>query len=358
MTIRTAVRARPSPARNGRLPETRPTEEPRRRAPSLELDTVASAWQLALDGADRALTASAESLAPDELAQRRRGLEHERRQTAGLLADLARSAGVRPAPWLSPVPVTTRMLGLPEGVGACLFDLDGVLIDSGRLHAWAWAAVFDAFLFRLSERAEWHFIPFDRTADYRAYVDGRPRLEGVHAFLDSRGIRVPEGRPGDPAGSETAYGLAAQKSALLQRELIEQGVTALPSARRYLEATGHAGLKRAVVSASAHARPMLERAGLTTVVEERVDADAIESEKLRARPAPDLLLSACRRLGVRPESAVTFTHSPAGVAAGHAAGLVVIGVGDEADAELLRGFGADQVVPALATLLDRQLAVR
>ena len=358
MTTRTASRARPSRVRKGRLPEPPAPPAPRRRGPTLELDTVASAWQLALDDVDRALSAAANSLAPDELTRRRRALEQERRQTAGLLADVARTARVRPAPWLSPVPVTNRMLGLPEGVGACLFDLDGVLTDSGRLHALAWASVFDAFLLSMSERAGWSFIPFDTAADYRAYVDGRPRLEGVHAFLDSRGIRIPEGRPGDPAGSETAYGLAAQKSALVRRELSERGVIALPGARRYLEATGHAGVKRAVVSASAHARAMLERAGLTTVVEERVDAEVIERERLRARPAPDLVLSACRRLGIPPERAVTFTHSPAGVAAGHAAGVIVIGVGADADGELLRGFGAEEVVPSLAGLLDRQLAAR
>jgi beta-phosphoglucomutase-like phosphatase (HAD superfamily) len=134
-------------------------------------------------------------------------------------------------------------------------------------------------------------------------------------------------------------------------------VTALPGARRYLEVAGQAGLARAVVSASASTLPMLELAGLATLVEERVDADVIRAEGLRARPAPDLLLVACRRLGVRPEDAVTFTHSAAGVAAGHAAGLVVIGVGDGPEEELLRGFGAERVVPSVGTLLAPVLAL-
>jgi beta-phosphoglucomutase-like phosphatase (HAD superfamily) len=136
----------------------------------------------------------------------------------------------------------------------------------------------------------------------------------------------------------------------------QRGVTALAGARRYLEAAGHAGLKRAVVSASTTTLPMLELAGLATLVEERVDADVMQAESLRSRPAPDLLLVSCRRLGVRPEEAVTFTHSAAGVAAGHAAGLLVVGVGDGAEQEVLGGFGAERVVPSVGALLDSLLS--
>ena len=248
------------------------------------------------------------------------------------------------------------MLGLPATVEACLFDLEGVLTDSALLHALAWGEVFDDLLLRLADKTGWHFIPFDREADYRTYLDGRPRLEGVHAFLDSRGIRLPEGRPDDPADADTARALAERKGEALARSLRQRGVTALAGARRYLEAAGQAGLGRAVVSASASTLPMLELAGLATLVEERVDADVIRAEGLRARPAPDLLLAACRSLGVRPEMAVTFTHSAAGVAAGHAAGMAVIGVGEGAQEELLRGFGAERVVPSVTTLLAPVLA--
>ena len=190
------------------------------------------------------------------------------------------------------------MLGLPAGVSACLFDLDGVLTDSAVLHASAWGEVFDDLLLRLTENTGWHFIPFDRGADYRAYIDGRPRLEGVHAFLDSRGIRLPEGRLDDPPRADTACGLAKRKGEALARGMQQRGVTALPGVRRYLEAAGHAGLKRAVVSASASTLPMLELAALATLVEARVDADVIRSDGLRSPPAPDLLLAACRRLDV------------------------------------------------------------
>lgn len=272
-----------------------------------------------------------------------------------MLARLAQVTGVRPVPWLSSVPMSTNMLGLPAGVHTCLFDLEGVLTDSAALHAWAWGEVFDEFLMRLSERAGWHYIPFDRVADYRAYIDGRPRLDGVHTFLNSRGIRIPEGRVGDAAHEETALGIARRKGEVLARGLRERGVIALTGARRYLEAAGHAGLSRAAVSASTSMSPMLELAGLGTLLEGVVGAEVMRAEELRARPAPDLLLAACRHLGVRPEEAATFTHSAAGIAAGRAAGLTVIGVGDGTDRELLESAGAERVVASLSALLDAKL---
>jgi hypothetical protein len=156
-----------------------------------QLDTVAARWQSALDSAQRALTAAGGrfGLPAAELDERRRKLVQERQETAQLLVALARDTRV-PAPRLSPVPRTPRMLGLDGGVRACLFDLDFVLTDSAALHASAWAEVFDELLLRLADATGSRLRPFDRVADYRAYVEGRPRLEGVHAFLDSRGIRV------------------------------------------------------------------------------------------------------------------------------------------------------------------------
>jgi beta-phosphoglucomutase-like phosphatase (HAD superfamily) len=324
------------------------------RAP-LEFETVSSRWQVALDAADGALGAAGDQLPAHELGQRRAQLVQERVETTRALTRLARVTGVHPTPWLSPVPVRAEMLGLAPTVACCVFDLDGVLTDSGVLHAWAWGEVLDQFLQQISDRAGWHFIPFDRDADYREYIEGRPRLEGIHAFLASRGIRLPEGRFDDPADAGTAYGLARRKGEMLALELRQRGSTALPGARRYLQAAGHAGLRRAVVSASGNTAWMIELAGLSALVEDRVDADVIHAEGLRSRPAPDVLLSACKRLGILPGAAATFTNTAAGVAAGRAAGLLVIAIGEGAQGELLRGFGAEQVFPSLRSLLDPAL---
>jgi HAD superfamily hydrolase (TIGR01509 family) len=320
----------------------------------IDLEALSAEWQRALDAAGRALAAADDSLPPRELHDRRLALAQETERTASFLRELARG-GREPAPWLSPTPVMNRMLGLPDTVQACVFDMESVLTDSSLLHAWAWGHVFDDFLSRVSERTGWHLIPFDRVADYREYVEGRSRLDGVQTFLQSRGIHVPLGRPDDASDVESAFGLARHKGELLERRLQEQGVSALPGARRYLEATRRAGLQRAVVYESASTLPMLEQAGLASLVDARIDAAVISSEDLRSRPAPDLLLAACRRLDVAPEHVATFTNSPAGIIAGDRAGMLPIGVGEDSVCKTLEGFGADLVAPSLSMLLDPRL---
>ena len=316
-----------------------------------ELDTVTARWESALDAAERALSAAGGrfGLPPAELERRRKELHDERRQAAELLARLARETGA-PAPWLSPVPVTRPMLGLNAGVAACLFDFEGVLTDASTLHASAWAEAFDAFLLRHSERTGWHFRRFDPVGDYRAYVEGRPRIEGVHTFLESRGIRLREGRPDDPSSAETAYGLTKQKGEALGVVLRRRGVSTLPAARRYLQACGYAGLRRAALSASTSTTTMLDAARLTPLIDVRVDAAVIRAEGLRSPPASDVVLAACRRLGVDPAETVSFTHSPAGVVAGLAAGVAVVGVGAAAEGRL-RDYGAERVVSSVGDLL-------
>ncbi|MDP9467781.1 MAG: HAD hydrolase-like protein, partial [Chloroflexota bacterium] len=338
------VAARAAAQRLPRAFETRHPDPP-------DLDQLAVCWQRALDAGELALRAAVDTLPASYLSDRRRELSQERQQTAELLKSVARMTGAR-QPWLSRVPVSKRMIGLPASIQACLFDLDGVLTDSAQLHAAAWAQVLDEFLLRLTASAGWHFIPFDRNADYRTYIDGRSRLEGIHAFLESRGIRLSEGRVDDPPDADTAQGLAKRKGEALARSLRQRGVTALPGVRRYVDAAGRAGLVRAVISASASTLPMLELAGLAGLMEVRMDASVIDGEVIRTAPAPDLVLSACRRLGVSPCDAVTFTHSPAGVVAGRAAGLAVVGVAEGSTADLLRDFGAERVVPSLSSLLD------
>ena len=322
---------------------------------SPDLHALAFRWQRAFDAGELALRAAVETLPASYLNQRRRDLAQERQETAELLKDVARATGIRPLPWLSPRPVSKQMLGLTTSIQACLFDLDGVLTDSALLHAAAWAQVLDELLLRSSASTGWHFIPFDRDADYRTYIEGRSRLDGIHSFLDSRGIRLPEGRVDDPPGADTAHGMAKRKGEALARSLLQRGVTAVPGAHRYLDAAGRAGLTRAVISASASTLQMLDLAGLANLVEVCMDADAIHAENVRTAPSPELLLAACRRLDVRPQDAVTFTHSASGVVAGLAAGMTVIGVAQDSDAELLCDYGAQRIIPSLSTLLGSSL---
>jgi HAD superfamily hydrolase (TIGR01509 family) len=313
----------------------------------IELDTVADDWQFALDAATRALDVSGHTFTDNERHARRRRLAQERVETEHDLAVLADKVGVPRRPWLSPFPLHPSMLGLEDSTRACIFDLDGVLTDSGVLHAAAWGEVFDDLLLRLTEPTGWQFIPFDRVDDYATYIDGRPRLEGIHLFLRSRGIRLSHEEEDD---------LARRKSDALGRQLRERGVNALAGARLFLEAAGRARLGRAVVSSSTRTLPMLELAGLSSLIEGRVDADRIAESGLRSRPAPDILLRACELLDVGPVHAVAFTHTPDGVAAARTAGLRVVGVSaDDAERDRLLAFGAERVTAGLAELLDRRV---
>jgi len=285
----------------------------------LDLDRLSEDWQRAFDAARDALDAASNALPPAELSERRRALATEWRCTEQLLDDVARTDHVWPLPWLSSSRILPRTLGLDAGTRLCIFDLDGVLTDSGRAHATAWSEVFDGFFQQYSAETGRQSMPFDPEHDYHAFLDGKPRLEGIRGFLASRGIHLPDGRWSDSADAATAYGLSRRKSEAMERVLSRRGVTALPGARRYLEAVGHAGLDRAVVSCSQRTNEMLALAGLTSLVEGTIDASAIEAGSLKSRPAPDVLNAVCTILAVDPAAAVTFTHT-GGVLVGAQAG--------------------------------------
>jgi beta-phosphoglucomutase-like phosphatase (HAD superfamily) len=249
---------------------------------------------------------------------------------------------------------------LPNDALACVFELEGVLTGGAAVHAAAWAETFDALLLKRSERTGERFgpfAPFNPRTDYAVHIHGRPRVEGVRAFLASRGIRLPEGEPGDLPSAETVHGLANRKNHALLRRLDAQGVDAYEGSRRYLEAARDVGLHCAVVSASANTESILESAGLAELIEQRVDGNAIVASGLRAWPAPDVLLAACRRLDVRPQQTAVFETDVAGIAAGRAGDFeVVVAVDRTGDADTLRRQGADLVVGDLAELLDARLA--
>jgi beta-phosphoglucomutase family hydrolase len=244
------------------------------------------------------------------------------------------------------------VLGLPDRVIACLFDLDGVLTDTAAVHNKAWTKMFNAYLRERAERTGEPFVPFDPGADYVTYVDGKPRSDGVRDFLASRGITLPEGDPDDDPGAETVHGLGNHKNEALQRTIREEGVKVFDGSRRYLEAARDAGLRRVVVSSSANAREVLEVTGLAALVEGLIDGIAIATEGLRGKPAPDTFIAGARCVGVEPPQAAVFEDALAGVAAGRAGGFGwVVGVDRVGHAEALRAHGADVVVRDLAELM-------
>jgi beta-phosphoglucomutase family hydrolase len=245
------------------------------------------------------------------------------------------------------------MLGLPGAIRACLFDLDGVLTQTAKVHAAAWKAMFDEYLQGRAEATGEPFVPFDAGADYDRYVDGKPRYDGVRSFLAARGIDLPEGEDADPPSAETVRGLGNRKNEIVLRMMREQGVEAYPGSIRYVQAAREAGLRLAVVSSSANCSEVLAAAGIQDLFDRQVDGLVAQRLQLRGKPEPDTFLEAARELGVGPEQAAVFEDALSGVAAGRAGGFgYVVGVDRVGQAEALRGQGADIVVADLAELLD------
>lgn len=244
-------------------------------------------------------------------------------------------------------------LRLPEGISACLFDLDGVLTQTATVHATAWKQMFDAFLRERASQTGEPFAPFEIASDYPTYVDGKLRLDGVRSFLESRGVEIPEGSAGDPPEAQTVHGLGRRKNDAFQIVLHERGVDVYESSVRFVEAVRDAGIHRAVVSSSKNCQDILITAGIEDLFEVRVDGLVAEREGLPGKPAPDTFLSAAARLGIDPAAGAVFEDAVAGVQAGRAGSFgCVVGVDRVGHADELRINGADIVVADLSELME------
>jgi beta-phosphoglucomutase family hydrolase len=239
-------------------------------------------------------------------------------------------------------------------VTACLFDLDGVLTQTALVHNAAWKQTFDTFLKTWSAQHGQTFVPFDSGPDYHRYVDGRPRADGVRTFLASRGITLPEGTPDDGPDLQTVNGIGNRKNIIVLQKIKEGAVQVYPGSVDYLKAATTAGLRRAVVSASANCKDVLEAAGIDGYIEVRVDGVTAREQELPGKPAPDTFLYAAKLLGLPPENCAVFEDALAGVAAGRAGGFgIVVGVDRAGQAQALLDSGADIVVTDLSELLTR-----
>jgi beta-phosphoglucomutase-like phosphatase (HAD superfamily) len=324
------------------------------------LDELSVHWRVALFAAQDALLAAGacgrSGLRDEELGAFGRNLAVERVETARLLEALAHEERIALHHSLAGPRATARTLGLPDGVRACLFDLDAVLTAGAEIHAAAWRDSLNDFLARRLERTGERFgpfRPFSTRRDYYRYLHGKPRVVGLHAFLASRGIKLPEGRPDDSAQSETVFGLANRKAQAFQRRLERAGIHAFEGAVQYLEDAREAGLRCAVISASSNTELMLERAGLAPLIDRIVDGNVIRKDGLETKPAPDTIITACRLLGLEPGEAATFETTVAGLEASRAAGVAVaLGISSAGSNEALQGHGAERVVSDIVELLD------
>jgi HAD superfamily hydrolase (TIGR01509 family) len=327
----------------------------------LALDKAAEHWRQALDDTEDALEDLSESrralgFSAAELGGRLRKLRAERAETDVDIQRLARTAHLPAHRRLTGPRASNALLGLGPAVRGCVFDLDGVLTPTAELHIHAWQETLDELLARHHASATAPLDaarPFSPAADYRRHLFGRPRIAGVHAFLASRGISLPDGSPQDHPGAETAYGVANRKNQLLGARLHREGVRAYDGSLFFLELAHEAKLGCAVVSASANTNAILERAGLAFLVDEVVDGTVLQSERLPPKPEPGCVLEACRRLGLPPAEVAAFETSAAGVAAGRAAGVErIVFVAREGAVET---HGADAVVSDLSELIAAEL---
>jgi len=247
------------------------------------------------------------------------------------------------------------MLGLPDGVVACLFDMDGVVTKTATVHAAAWKDMFDEFLHQQATQTGTVFVPFNPVKDYDDYVDGKPRLDGTRSFLQARHIDLPEGKPDDPPGTPTIYGLSNRKNDLVLQRLAKGDIGVYAGTVTYIRSAKNLGIKTAIVSSSANTVQVLKSTHLTDLFDARIDGVIATERALKGKPAPDTYLAAAEQLHVEPKQAAVFEDALAGVAAGRAGNFgLVVGVDRVGQAAELKQHGADIVVKDLSELLDQK----
>ena len=234
---------------------------------------------------------------------------------------------------------------------AVLFDLDGVITSTEKIHSACWKKTFDEFLRDRASRRGEGFIPFSETDDYLPHVDGKPRYEGVRGFLLSRGIELPEGNKGSPPGEQSVFGLGNRKNQLFNETLEKQSPEIYETSIALVRRLKEAGFRLAVVSSSRNCRAVMAAAGIENLFEVTVDGVTAVEKNLRGKPEPDTFIEAASVLGSEPRKSIVIEDASAGVAAGASGRFgLVIGVARRQNEDELLLSGADLVVSDLGEL--------
>jgi beta-phosphoglucomutase family hydrolase len=244
----------------------------------------------------------------------------------------------------------------PDQFDAVLFDLDGVLTSTAEIHADAWKQMFDEYLAaqtrESSNASGGTYRPFDKDSDYKKYVDGKPRYEGVKSFLASRGIELPPGDPNDPPGDGTITALGNRKDAMVKRAIDEGRVRTFDGSIQWVQKLRGQGFKLAVVSSSRNCGPVLRAAKIDHLFDVRVDGETLIEKKIAGKPAPDSFVYAAKLLQTTPARSVVVEDAISGVQAGAAGKFsMVVGVDREGHGDELKKHGATVVVKDLSELL-------
>lgn len=240
----------------------------------------------------------------------------------------------------------------PDKFDAVLFDLDGVITDTARIHAACWKVMFNTYLKRRAAELGEEFVPFEIETDYINYVDGKPRYDGVRDFLASRNIKLEDGTPDSPATEETVCGLGNRKNELVNLRISMHGVDIYQSSVDFVKYLLNNGIKTAIVSSSANCAAVLESANISDLFPVVIDGRVARERKLKGKPSPDTYLEAAKELGVTPEKSVVVEDAISGVRAGRSGKFgLVIGISRKDNIEDLLENGADIVVQDLGKLL-------
>ncbi len=235
---------------------------------------------------------------------------------------------------------------------AVLFDLDGVLTSTAKIHAACWKEMFDEYLKKWAAKRNKPFQPFDIETDYVLYVDGKPRFDGVRDFLRSRGMHLPDGAAEDSVDSETVCGLGNRKNEMVNKAIASGRVEAYGGSVAWVRHLRKEGMKTAVVSSSHNCEAVLKAAKIADLFDERVDGEVADHLSLTGKPAPDTYLTAAKQLGVAPHRAVVVEDALSGVQAGRNGSFgLVIGVARHHNADELKANGADVVVTDVGEML-------
>lgn len=228
---------------------------------------------------------------------------------------------------------------------AVLFDLDGVITTTEKIHSACWKKTFDEFLRTWASKKGEDFVPFNETDDYLEHVDGKPRYEGVRSFLLARAIKLPEGNTNSPPGEQSVFGLGNRKNQLFTETLEKESPGIYPTSVALARHLKEAGLRLAVVSSSRNCRAVMEAAGIEDLFEVTVDGVTAAEKGLRGKPQPDTFIEAASALGIKPARSIVIEDAMAGVAAGASGEFgMVIGVARKQNEEELFSNGADMVV--------------
>jgi beta-phosphoglucomutase family hydrolase len=245
-----------------------------------------------------------------------------------------------------------------NGPDAVIFDLDGVITFTARVHAAAWKELFDDYLRAEAARIGAPFRPFDAAADYYAYVDGKPRYDGVQSFLKSRAIAIPYGSPSDSPGDETVCGLGNRKDDLFNRKIDETGVDMDAEAVRFAHDLRNRGVRVGLASSSRNAVPILQKAGILNLFQAIVDGLVSERLHLHGKPEPDIFLECLAELdrSLNPQRAAVVEDAVSGVEAGQIGGFgLVLGV-DRDHTRALEQHGANWVINDFSEITADQVS--